>query len=160
MEGENSSLSGQHASHGRCQGGPNCGHCDCHACCHAGGVYSQSTSPLEMQCADMPILPVLYCGPTKLVPIENKVIEPSCSPSSPGVEFVKGSSKCKAEGTPKYVSTSPSVDWNAVTDEIAARSKGDSLYEDSLDKLTMSWRYGISWTEERAIHQSSQWEEW
>ena len=71
------------------------------------------------------------------------VIEPSCSLGSLGVEFVKGSSKCKVEGTPKYIPTSPSVDWNAVADEIAVRSDGDSLYTDSLDELTMSWRHGI-----------------
>jgi hypothetical protein len=160
MEGENSSLSGQCASHGRCQGGPDCGHRDHHARCHAGGVYSWSTSPLEMQHADTPILPVPYWGTTQLVPIENMVIKPSCSPGSPGVEFVEGSSECKVEGTPEYIPTSPSVDWNAIADEIAARSDGDSLYEDSLDELTMSWRYGIGWTEERAICRSSQWEEW
>lgn len=56
--------------------------------------------------------------------------------------------------------TSPSVDWNTVTDEIAVGSDGDSLDEDSLDNPTMSWRYGIGWTKERAIHRSSQWEDW
>ena len=108
----------------------------------------------------MPILPVPYCGPAKLVPVENMVIEPSCSPGSPDVEFAEGSSECKVEGTPEYVPTSPSVDWNAVADGIAVQSDGDSLYADSLDELTMSWRHGIGWTEERAICWSSQWEEW
>ena len=149
MEGENSSSSGQRASCGCHQGGPDHGHRDCHAHHHAGGVYSQSTSPLEMQRADMPILPILYCGPAELVPVENTVIEPSCSPGSPDIEFIKGSSKCKVEGTPEYIPTSPSVDWNAIADEIAVRSDGDSLYADSLDKLTMSWKHGIGWTEER-----------
>ena len=88
------------------------------------------------------------------------VIEPSCSPGSPDIEFVKGSSKCKVEGTPKYVPTSPLVDWNTVADEIAVQSDRDSLYTDSLDELTMSWRHGIGWTEERAICRSSRWEEW
>ena len=68
--------------------------------------------------------------------------------------------KCRIEGTPKYIPTSPLVDWNAIADEIAARSDRDGLYEDPLDELTMSWRGGISWTEERAIHWSSWWEEW
>ena len=58
-------------------------------------------------------------------------------------EFVKGSSECKVEGTPEYVPTSPSVDWNTVADEIAARSDRDSLCVDSLYELTMSWRHGI-----------------
>ena len=160
MEGENSSSSGQRASHGRRQGGPNCGHHDCHARCHAGGVYSWSASPLEVQHADMPILPIPYRGPSELVPVENMVIEPSCSPGSPEAEFVEGSSKCKVEGTPECVPTSPSIDWNAVADGIAARSDGDSLDADSLDELTMSWRHGIGWTEERAIRRSSRWEEW
>ena len=151
MEGENSSSSGQHASHG---------HHDHHTCHHAGGVYSRSTSPLEMQHANILILPVPYCGPAKLVPIENMVIEPSYSPGSPDVEFIKGSSECKVEGTPEYIPISPSVDWNTVADEIAVRSDRDSLYADSLDELTMSWRHGIGWTEERAICWSSWWEEW
>ena len=123
-------------------------------------VYSQSTSPFEMQHADTPILPVPYPGLAELVPVENMVIEPSCSPGSPDVEFIEGSSECKVEGTPEYVPTSPLVDWNTVADEIAAQSDRDSLYADSLDELTMSWRHGIGWTEERAIHQSSWWEEW
>ena len=88
------------------------------------------------------------------------VIEPSCSPGSPGAEFVEGSSECKVEGTPKYVPTSPSMDWNTVADGIAVRSDGDNLDADSLDELTMSWRHGIGWTEERAIRRSSWWEEW
>ena len=160
MEGENSSSSGQCASRGHRQGGPDCGHHDHRARRHAGGVYSRSASLLEVQRADTPILPVLYRGPSELVPVENMVIESSCSPGSPDAEFIEGSSKCKVEGTPKYVPTSPSVDWNAVADGIAAQSDGDSLYADSLDELTMSWRHGIGWTEERAIHWSSRWEEW
>ena len=110
MEGENSSSSGQCASHGRRQGGPDHGHRDRRACCHAGGVYSRSASPLEMQCADMPILPIPYHGPSELVPVKNMVIEPSCSPGSLDAEFIKGSSECKVEGTPEYVPTSPSMD--------------------------------------------------
>ena len=39
MEGENSSSSGQHASCGHRQGGPDRGHHDRHARRHAGGVY-------------------------------------------------------------------------------------------------------------------------
>jgi hypothetical protein len=89
-----------------------------------------------MQCANTPILPIPYCGVTKLVSME-VVIEPHCSP---GVEFVEGSSKGKVEGTPEYVPTSPSVDWNAVADEMAASPDSwDSLDEDSLEDLTMSW---------------------
>ena len=160
MEGENSSSGGQRASHGCHQGGPDHGHCDHRAHRHAGGVYSRSTSPLEVPRADTPILPIPYRGPSELVPVENMVIEPSCSPGSPDAESVEGSSKCKVEGTPKYVPTSPSMDWNAVADGIAARSDGDSLDADSLDELTMSWRHGIGWTEERAIRRSSRWEEW
>ena len=116
MEGENSSSSGQRASCGCRQGGPDCGHRDRRARRHAGGVYSQSTSPLEVQRADTPVLPVPYCGPSELVPVENMVIEPSCSPGSPDAEFVEGSSECKVEGTPEYVPTSPSMDWNTVAD--------------------------------------------
>ena len=125
MEGENSSSSSQHASRGHHQGGPDCGHCDHCAHRNAGGVYSWSASPLAVQRADTPILPVLYCGLAELVPVENMVIEPSCSPGSPDIEFVEGNSKCKVEGTPEYVPTSPSMDWNAVADGIAARSDGD-----------------------------------
>ena len=110
MEGENSSSSGQRASRGRRQGGPDRGHRDRRARCHAGGVYSPSASPLEVQRADTPILPVPYRGLSELVSIENMVIEPSCSPGSPDTEFVKGSSECKVEGTPEYVPTSPSMD--------------------------------------------------
>jgi hypothetical protein len=56
----------------------------------------------------------------------------------------KGSSKGKVKGTPKYIPTSPSVDWNAVTDEMAVGPDGqDSLDEDSLEDLTMSWQWGI-----------------
>jgi hypothetical protein len=74
-----------------------------------------------------------------LVPME-VVIELRCSPGSPGVDFVKGSSKGKVKGTPEYVPTSPSVDWNAVTDEMAVGPDGrDSLDEDSLEDLTMYW---------------------
>ena len=160
MEGENSSSSSQRASCGRHQGGPDRGHRDRHARCHAGGVYSRSASPLEVQLADTPILPVPYRGPSELVPVENMVIKPSCSPGSPDAEFIEGSSECKVEGTPEYVPTSPSVDWNTVADGIAVQSDGDSLYADSLDELTMSWRHGIGWTEERAIHRRLQWEEW
>ena len=79
MEGENSSSSGQCASHGCYQGGPDGGHHDSRAHHHARGVCSQSASPLEMQCANMPILPIPYCGPAKLVPVKNMVIEPSLS---------------------------------------------------------------------------------
>ena len=88
MEGENSSSSSQRASRGRRQGGPDRGHCDRRAR-YAGGVYIQSASPLEMQNADTPILPVLYCGPAELVPVENMVIGPCCSPGSPDIEFVR-----------------------------------------------------------------------
>ena len=146
MEGENSSSSSQRASRGCRQGGPDRGHRDRRACCHAGGVYSRSASPLEVQRADTLVLPVPYRGPSELVPVENMVIEPSCSPGSPDIEFIEGSSECKVEGTPKYIPTSPLVDWNTVADEIAAWSDGDSLYADSLDELTMSWRHGIGWT--------------
>jgi hypothetical protein len=88
--------------------------------------------------------------------MEEVVIEPHCSP---GVEFVKGSSEEKMEGTPEYVPTSPSVDWNAVADEMAAGPDGrDSLDEDSLDALTMPWHYGIGWTKDRVPRRSSHWE--
>ena len=160
MEGENSSSSGQRASHGCRQGGPDRGHRDRHARRHAGGVYSQSASPLEVPRADTPVLPIPYWGPSELVPVENMVIEPSCSPGFLEAEFVEGSSECKVEGTPEYVPTSPSMDWNTVAGGIAAQSDGDSLDADSLDKLTMSWRHGIGWTKERAIRRSSRWEEW
>jgi hypothetical protein len=100
MEGENSSSSGQRASHGHCQGGPDHSHCNHRAHCHAGGVYSRSTSPLPEQHADTPILPILHRGITTLIPLEEVVIEPCCSP---GVEFVEGSSEGKVEGTPEYV---------------------------------------------------------
>jgi hypothetical protein len=80
-----------------------------------------------------------------------------CSPGSPGVEFVKGSSEGKVKGTPKYVPTSPLVAWNAVTDEMAVGPDGqNSLDKDSLEDLTMSWQYGIGWTKDRAAHRSSQ----
>ena len=137
MEGVNSSSSGQHADHGCHQGGPKHGHCGCCACCCTGRVYSDgwSPSPLPVQHADTPILPVLYCGITELIPVEDMVVELHCSP---GIEFVKGSSKGKVEGTPEYVPTSPLVDWNAVADEIAVGPDGgDSLDEDSLDGLAM-----------------------
>jgi hypothetical protein len=45
MEGENSSSSGQHASWGRRQGGPDCSHCDRRARRRAGGVYTLGTNP-------------------------------------------------------------------------------------------------------------------
>jgi hypothetical protein len=113
-----------------------------------------------MQCAGTPILPIPYQGTTVLVPMEEVVIEPHCSPGFPGVEFVEGNSEGKVKGTPKYVPTSPLLDWNAVADEIAVGPDGDSLNKDSLDNLTMSWQYGIGWTKERAIRRSSQWEDW
>jgi hypothetical protein len=159
MEGENSSSSGQHASQGHRQGGPDRGHCDCHARHHASRVYSRSTSPLEMQCADTLILAPSHHSITTLVPLEEVVIELHCSPGSPGVEFVEGSSEGKVEGTPKYVPTSPSVDWNTVADEMAANPYDrDSLDEDTLEDLTMSWQHGIGWSEERAAHRGSGWE--
>ena len=102
------------------------------------------------------ILPIPYHGATKLIPMEDVVIEPHCSL---GVEFVEGSFEVKVEGTPKYVPTSPSVDWNAVTDEMAVGPDGqDSLDKDSLEDLTMSWCWEIGWTEEKAAPRSSQWE--
>jgi hypothetical protein len=120
-------------------------------------VYSQSTSPLEVQCADMLILPVPHQGITALVSMEEVVIEPHCSPGSPGVEFIEGSSESKVEGTPKYVPTSPPMD--AVADEMAAGpDRRDSLDKDSLEDLTMSWRYGIGWTEDRVARRNLQWE--
>jgi hypothetical protein len=115
MEGENSSSSGQRASWGRHQGGPDRSHRDCRARQRAGGVYSRSTSPIEMERADTPILAPSHNPITTLIPLEEVVIEPHCSPGSPGVELVKGSSEGKVEGTPEYVPTSPSVDWHAVT---------------------------------------------
>jgi hypothetical protein len=91
--------------------------------------------------------------------LEEVVIKPCCSPGSPGVEFVKESSEGKVEGTPEYVPTSPSVDWIAVADEMAADPYDcDSLNEDTLEDLTMSWQHGISWSEERAAHRGSGWE--
>jgi hypothetical protein len=71
-----------------------------------------------MQRADTPILAPSHNPITTLIPLEEVVIEPRCSPGSPGVEFVEGSSKGKVEGsskgkvegTPEYVPTSPSVD--------------------------------------------------
>jgi hypothetical protein len=101
-------------------------------------VKARTPTPLPVQCADTPILPILYHGVTKLIPMEEVVIEPCCSL---GVELVKGSSKGKVEGTPKYMPTSPLVDWNAVADEMAAGP--DSLDKDSLEDLTMSWCWGI-----------------
>ena len=85
MEGENSSSSSQRASRGRRQGGSDRGHRDRRARRHAGGVYSRSASPIEVQCVVTPILPVPYCGPSELVPIKNMVIEPSCSHWGQGV---------------------------------------------------------------------------
>jgi hypothetical protein len=159
MEEENSSSSGQCASQGCHQGGPDHGHRDRHARCHAGGVYSWSASPLEMQRANTLILSVPHHGITTLVPLEKVVIEPCCSPGSPGVEFVKGSSEGKVEGTPKYIPTSPSVDWNMVADEVAVDPYDrNSLDEDTLEDLTMSWRHGLGWSEERAVRRGSGWE--
>jgi hypothetical protein len=95
----------------------------------------RSASPIEMQHTDMPILAPLHNPITTLIPLEEVVIEPRCSPGSPGVEFVEGSSEGKVEGTPEYVPTSPSVDWNAVADEMAADPYDhDSLNEDTLEK--------------------------
>jgi hypothetical protein len=95
-----------------------------------------------------------------LVCLEEVVIEPRCSPGSPGVEFIKGSSERKVEGTPEYVPTSPPMDWNTIADEVAAGPDGrDSLDKDSLEDLTMSWQYGIRWTEDRATRRNSQWEQ-
>jgi hypothetical protein len=140
MEGENSSSSGQHTSQGCHEGGPDHSHSDCHARRRAGGVYSWSTSPIKMQRANTPILAPSHNPITALIPLEEVVIEPRCSPGSPGVKFVEGSSEGKVEGTPKYVPTSPSVDWNAVTDEMAADPYDrDSLDEDTSEDLTMSW---------------------
>ena len=74
-----------------------------------------------------------------LVPME-MVIESCCSPGSPGVEIIEGSSEGKVKGTPEYIPTFPLVDWNTVTDEMVAGPDGrDSLDEDSLEDLTMSW---------------------
>jgi hypothetical protein len=159
MEGENSSSSGQHASCGRRQGGPDCSHHDRHARRRAGGVYSRSASPIEMQCADTLILAPSHNPITTLIPLEEVVIEPCCSPGSPGVKFIEGSSEGKVEGTPEYVPTSPSVDWNAVADEMAADPYDrDSLDEDTLEDLTMSWRHGIGWSDERAARRGLGWE--
>ena len=159
MEGENSSSSGQRASRGRRQGGPDRGHRDRRARRRAGGVYSRSASPIEMQRADTPILAPSHNPITALIPLEEVVIEPRGSPSSPGVEFVEGSSEDKVEGTPEYVPTSPSVDWNVVADEMVADPYDrDSLDEDTLEDLTMSWRHGIGWSEERAARRGSGWE--
>jgi hypothetical protein len=86
------------------------------------------------------------------------VIELRCSLGSPGVEFVEGSSKSKVEGTPKYVPTSPSVDWNVVADEMAADPYDwDSLDEDTSEDLTMSWQHGVGWSKERATRGGSGW---
>jgi hypothetical protein len=91
--------------------------------------------------------------------LEEVMIEPRCAPGSPGVEFVEGSSEGKVEGTPKYVPTSPPMDWDAVADEIAANPYDrNSLEEDTLDDLTMSWRHGIGWSKDRAAHRGSGWE--
>jgi hypothetical protein len=88
----------------------------------------------------MLILPVLHQGITMLVLLEEVVIEPHCTPGSLGVEFVEGSSRGKVEGTPKYVPTSPLVDLNVVADEMAVDCHDcDSLNEDTLEDLTMSW---------------------
>ena len=66
--------------------------------------------PIEMQRADTPILAPSHNPITALIPLEEVVIEPRCSPGSPGVGFVEGSSEGKVEGTPEYVPTSPLVD--------------------------------------------------
>jgi hypothetical protein len=159
MEGENSSSSGQCASQGHRPGGPDHSHCDRRACRRAGGVYSWSASPIEMQRADTPLLAPSHNPITTLIPLEEVVIEPRCSPGSPGVEFVEGSSEGKVEGTPEYVPTSPSVDWNAVIDEMAVDPYDrDSLDEDTLEDLTMSWCHGIGWSEERVARSGSGWE--
>ena len=50
--------------------------------------------PIEMQCANMPMV-TPHRGITTLVPLEEVVIKPHCSPGSPGVKFVKGSSEGK-----------------------------------------------------------------
>jgi hypothetical protein len=111
-----------------------------------------------MQRADMPIV-TPHRGITALVPLEEVVIEPCCSPGSPGVKFVEGSSEGKVEGTPEYVPTSPSVDWDALADEMAADPYDhNSLDKDTLEDLTMSWRHGIGWSEERAARRGSGWE--
>jgi hypothetical protein len=112
-----------------------------------------------MQRADTPILAPSHNPITTLIPLEEVVIEPRCSPGSPGVEFVEGSSEGKVEGTPEYVPISPSVDWSAVADEMAADPYDrDSLNEDTLEDLTMSWRHGIGWSDERAARRGSGWE--
>jgi hypothetical protein len=91
--------------------------------------------------------------------LEEIVIEPPCSPGSPEVEFVEGSSEGKVERTPKYVPTFLSVDWNTVADEMAADLYDhNSLNKDTLDDLTMSWRHGIGWSKERVAHRGSGWE--
>jgi hypothetical protein len=112
-----------------------------------------------MERANTPILAPSHHEITALVPLEEVVIEPCCSPGSPGVEFVKGSSEGKVEGTPKYVPTSPLVDWNMVADEIAADPYDcNSLNKDTLEDLTMSWQHGIGWSEERVACRGSGWE--
>jgi hypothetical protein len=77
MEGENSSSSGQRASRGRRQGGPDRGHRDRRARRRAGGVYSRSASPIEMQRANTPILAPSHNPITTLIPLEEVVIEAS-----------------------------------------------------------------------------------
>jgi hypothetical protein len=77
----------------------------------------------------MLILPIPYHGVTDLIPME-VVISLHCSL---GVEFIEGSSEGKVEGTPKYVPTSPSMDWNAIAGGMAVDPNGqDSLNGDSL----------------------------
>jgi hypothetical protein len=111
-----------------------------------------------MQCADKPIV-APHQGITTLVPLEEVIIKPRCSLGFPGVEFIEGSSEGKVEGTPEYVPTSPSVDWNTVADEMAADPYDrDSLNEDTLEDLTMSWQHGIGWSEERVACRGSRWE--
>jgi hypothetical protein len=111
-----------------------------------------------MQRADTLII-APHRGITALIPLEEVMIKPHCSLGSPGVKFVEGSSEGKVEGTPEYVPTSPSVDWNAVADEMAVDPYDrDSLDEDTLEDLTMSWRHGIGWSEERAARRGLGWE--
>jgi hypothetical protein len=121
-----------------------------HACRRAGGVYSRSASPIEMQHANTLVV-APHRGITALIPVEDVVIEPRCSPGSPGVEFVEGSSEGKVEGTTKYVPCG--------TDEMAADPYDhDSLDKDTLEDLTLSWRHGVGWSEERAACRGSGWE--
>ena len=59
-------------------------------------------------------------------------------------------------GTSEYMPTSP-IDWNAITDDITEGPDGcNSLEEDSLEDVTMSWQWGIGQTKERVACGSSQ----